>query len=85
MLIDIELKKSIDEAFQKLIPIKVIVNEYILDYNDEHIDIKEITFDIVNISGNSELNNKIIREYIEALDLFSETKTNASRMLDDLF
>jgi len=39
----------------------------------------------VNISGNSELNNKIIREYIEALDLFSETKTNASRMLDDLF
>ena len=63
--------------------------EFILlnyDYdNDEHIDIKEMTFDIVNISGNSELNNKIIREYIEALDLFSETKTNASRMLDDLF
>ena len=63
--------------------------EFILlnyDYdNDEHIDIKEMTFDIVNISGNSELNNKIIREYIEALDLFSETKTNASRMLEDLF
>ena len=63
--------------------------EFILlnyDYdNDEHIDIKEMTFDIANISGNSELSNKIIRGYIEALDLFSESKINASRMLDDLF
>ena len=63
--------------------------EFILlnyDYdNDEHLDIKEMTFDLVNISGNSELNNKIIRRYIEALDLVSESKINASRMLDDLF
>ena len=63
--------------------------EFILmnyDYdNDEHIDIKEMTFDIANISSNSELSNKIIRGYIEALDLFSESKINASRMLDDLF
>jgi len=63
--------------------------EFILlnyDYdNDEHIDIKEMTFDLVNISGSSELNNKIIRKYIEALDLASESKINASRMLDDLF
>ena len=65
------------------------LSEFILlnyDYdNDEHIDIKEMTFDIVNITGNSDLNNKIIRGYIEALDLVSESKTNASRMLDDLF
>ena len=62
--------------------------EFILlnyDYdNDEHIDIKEMTFDLVNISGSSELNNKLIRRYIEALDLVSETKINASRMIDDL-
>ena len=45
--------------------------------NDEHIDIKEMTFDIANISSNSELSNKIIRGYIEALDLFSESKINA--------
>ena len=46
--------------------------EFILlnyDYdNDEHIDIKEMTFDIVNISGGSGLNNKIIRGYFDALD-----------------
>jgi len=63
--------------------------EFILlnyDYdNDEHIDIKEMTFDIVNITGGSDLNNKIIRGYIKALDLISESKTNASRMLDGLF
>ena len=62
--------------------------EFILlnyDYdNDEHIDVKEMTFDIVNISGGSGLNNKIIRGYIEALDLISESKINASRMIDDL-
>jgi hypothetical protein len=63
--------------------------EFILlnyDYdNDEHLDIKEMTFDLVNISGSSDLNNKIIRRYIEVLDLASESKINASRMLDDLF
>ena len=63
--------------------------EFILlnyDYdNDEHLDIKEMTFDLVNISGSSDLNNKIIRRYIEALDLASESKINASRMLNDLF
>ena len=63
--------------------------EFILlnyDYdNDGHIDIKEMTFDLVNISGSSDLNNKIIRRYIEALDLASESKINASRMLEDLF
>ena len=62
--------------------------EFILlnyDYdNDDHIDIKEMTFDLVNISGSSELYNKLIRRYIEALDLVSESKVNASRMIDDL-
>ena len=45
--------------------------EFILlnyDYdNDEHIDIKEMTFDIANISGNSELSNKIIRRIYRGL------------------
>ena len=58
---------------------KFILLNYDYD-NDEHIDIKEMTFDIVNITGNSDLNNKIIRGYIEALDLVSESKTNASRI-----
>ncbi|MDA9800983.1 sel1 repeat family protein [Candidatus Pseudothioglobus singularis] len=62
--------------------------EFILlnyDYdNDDHIDIKEMTFDLVNITGSSELYNKLIRRYIEALDLVSESKVNASRMIDDL-
>jgi hypothetical protein len=62
--------------------------EFILlnyDYdNDDHIDIKEMTFDLVNISGSSELYNKLIRRYIEALDLVSESTVNASRMIDDL-
>ena len=64
------------------------IAEFILlnyDYdNDEHIDVKEMTFDLVNISGNSELNNKLIRRYIEALDLLSESKVNTSRMLENL-
>ena len=62
--------------------------EFILlnyDYdNDEHIDIKEITFDLVNINSNSDLYDKLIRRYIEALDLVSESKINASRIIDDL-
>jgi hypothetical protein len=52
--------------------------------NDDHIDIKEMTFDLVNISGSSELYNKLIRRYIEALDPVFESKVNASRMIDDL-
>ena len=62
--------------------------EFILlnyDYdNDEHIDLKEITFDLVNINSNSDLYDKLIRMYIEALDLVSESKINASRIIDDL-
>ena len=62
--------------------------EFILlnyDYdNDEHIDLKEITFDLVNINSNSDLYDKLIRRYIEALDLVSESKINASRIIDDL-
>ena len=38
--------------------------EFILlnyDYdNDEHIDIKEMTFDLVNISGSPELNHQLL-------------------------
>ena len=62
--------------------------EFILlnyDYdNDEHIDLKEITFDLVNINNNSDFYDKLIRRYIEALDLISESKINASRIIDDL-
>ena len=55
------------------------------DYdNDDHIDIKERTFDIVNISGSLDPYNNLIRSYIEVLDLVSESKVNASRMIDDL-
>jgi hypothetical protein len=56
------------------------------DYdNDDHIDIREMTFDIVNITGSSQLNNKIIRGYIEAIDILSKSKKDATRMLEDLF
>ena len=62
--------------------------EFILlnyDYdNDEHIDLKEITFDLVNFNNNSDFYDKLIRRYIEALDLVSESKINASRIIDDL-
>jgi len=52
--------------------------------NDEHIDLKEIAFDLVNINSNSNLYDKLIRRYIEALNLVSESKINASRIIDDL-
>ena len=56
------------------------------DYdNDDHINLREMTYDIVNITGSSELNNKIIRGYIEALDILSKSKKDATRFIDDLF
>jgi len=62
--------------------------EFILlnyDYdNDDHIDIREMTYDIVNITGSSELNKKIIRGYIEAIDILSKSKKDATRMIEDL-
>ena len=62
--------------------------EFILlnyDYDsDEHIYLKEIMFDSVNINSNSDLYDKLIRRYIEALDLISESKINASRIIDDV-
>jgi hypothetical protein len=84
---ELKLNERMGSSFATM-AIAPALSEFILlnyDYdNDDHIDIKEMTFDIVNISGDSELNNKIIRRYIEVLDLLSESKTNASRMLDDL-
>ena len=77
------VSKLLAAAFRLAILAEFILLNYDYD-NDEHIDIKEMTFDLVNISGSSELNNKLIRRYIEALDLVSETKINASRMIDDL-
>ena len=58
-------------------------NTYVLPPNTQIITltkpgdilyVNKMTFDIVNITGNSDLNNKIIRGYIEALDLVSESK-----------
>ena len=55
------------------------------DYdNDDHIDIREMTYDIVDITGSSELNNKIIRGYIEAIDILSKSKKDATRFIEDL-
>jgi hypothetical protein len=39
----------------------------------------------VNITGSSELNKKIIRGYIEAIDMISKSKKDATRMLEELF
>ena len=65
------------------------LSEFILlnyDYdNDDHIDIREMTYDIVNITGSSALNNKIIRGYIEAIDILSKSKKDATRFIEDLF
>ena len=63
---------------------ELILRNYDYD-NDEHIDIREITYDIVNITGSSELNQKIIRGYIEAIDIISKSKKDAVRMLEDIF
>ena len=85
---ELQLNERMGAAAATMIIAPALAEFILLNYdydNDEHIDIKEMTFDIANISGNSELSNKIIRGYIEALDLFSESKINASRMLDDLF
>ena len=55
------------------------------DYdNDEHIDLKEITFDLVNINSDSYLYENVIRRDSEAGDLVTESKINASRIIDDL-
>ena len=63
---------------------ELILRNYDYD-NDGHIDIREITYDIVNITGSSELNQKIIRGYIEAIDIISKSKKDAVRMLEDIF
>ena len=63
---------------------ELILRNYDYD-NDEHIDIREITYDIVNITGSSELNQKIIRGYIEAIDIISKSKKDAVRILEDIF
>ena len=63
---------------------ELILRNYDYD-NDGHIDIREITYDIVNITGSSELNQKIIRGYIEAIDIISKSKKDAVRILEDIF
>ncbi len=63
---------------------ELILRNYDYD-NDEHIDIREMTYDFVNITGSSELNQKIIRGYIEAIDMISKSKKDATRILEDIF
>ena len=63
---------------------ELILRNYDYD-NDEHIDVREMTYDFVNITGSSELNQKIIRGYIEAIDMLSKSKKDAMRILEDLF
>ena len=53
------------------------------DYNnDDHIDIREITYDLVNIVGGSKLNNKILRGYIEVIDSWSGSRNGMNSLLD---
>ena len=63
---------------------ELILRNYDYD-NDEQIDVREMTYDFVNITGSSELNQKIIRGYIEAIDMLSKSKKDAMRILEDLF
>jgi hypothetical protein len=66
-----------------------LLAKYILlnyDYdNDDHIDISEMTYDMVNITGSSEFNNSITRSYIKAMDAISKSKKDASRIMDTIF
>jgi len=62
---------------------ELILRNYDYD-NDDHIALSEITHDMVKSFNNSELRAKVIRNYIEIMEVLSKSKKGASRMLDDL-
>ena len=85
---ELQLNERLGAAAASMIIAPALAEFILLNYdydNDDHIDIREMTFDIVNITGSSQLNNKIIRGYIEAIDILSKSKKDATRMLEDLF
>jgi len=85
---ELQLNERMGAAAASMIIAPALAEFILLNYdydNDDHIDIREMTFDIVNITGSSQLNNKIIRGYIEAIDILSKSKKDATRMLEDLF
>ena len=54
------------------------------DYdNDDHINMRELTYDLVNMAGGSALNNKILRRYIEVIDSWQGTRNTLDNLLDD--
>jgi len=85
---ELQLNERMGAAAASMMIAPALAEFILLNYDyddDDHIDIREMTFDIVNITGSSELNNKIIRGYIEAIDILSKSKKDATRMLEDLF
>jgi hypothetical protein len=85
---ELQLNERMGAAAASMMIAPALAEFILLNYdydNDDHIDIREMTYDIVNITGSSELNNKIIRGYIEAIDILSKSKKDATRMLEDLF
>ena len=54
------------------------------DYdNDDHINMRELTYDLVNMAGGSALNNKILRRYIEVIDSWQGSRNTLDNLLDD--
>jgi hypothetical protein len=85
---ELQLNERMGAAAASMIIAPAVAEFILLNYdydNDDHIDVREMTYDIVNITGSSELNKKIIRGYIEAIDMISKSKKDATRMLEELF
>mgnify|MGYP003978930243 CR=1 FL=1 len=85
---ELQLNERMGAAAASMMIAPALAEFILLNYdydNDDHIDIREMTYDIVNITGSSELNNKIIRGYIEAIDILTKSKKDATRMLEELF
>jgi hypothetical protein len=84
---ELQLNERMGAAAASMMIAPALAEFILLNYdydNDDHIDIREMTYDIVNITGSSELNNKIIRGYIEAIDILSKSKKDATRFIEDL-
>ena len=84
---ELQLNERMGAAAASMMIAPALAEFILLNYdydNDGHIDIREMTYDIVNITGSSELNNKIIRGYIEAIDILSKSKKDATRFIEDL-
>jgi hypothetical protein len=85
---ELQLNERMGAAAASMVIAPALAEFILLNYdydNDDHIDVREMTYDIVNITGSSELNKKIIRGYIEAIDMISKSKKDATRMLEELF